>query len=60
VAIVLPTENPELRIELISEESEKRILSLSGQVLFENLKFFIGFVIELKLKIAKLGVKKIF
>ena len=60
VAIVLPTENPELRIELLSEESEKRILSLSAKVLFENLKFFIGFVIELKLQIAKLGVKKIF
>ena len=31
VAIVSPTENPELRVELLSEESEKRILSLSGQ-----------------------------
>ena len=31
VAIVLPSENPELRVELIGEESEKRILSLSGQ-----------------------------
>ena len=39
VAIVSSTENPELRIELLSEESEKRILSLSGQGLvreFEN------------------------
>ncbi len=31
IAIVSLTENPELRVELLSEESEKRILSLSGQ-----------------------------
>ena len=40
VAIVLPTENPELRIELISEESEKRILSLSGQGLVREFEIF--------------------
>ena len=40
VAIVSPTENPELRIELISEESEKRILSLSGQGLVREFEIF--------------------
>lgn len=40
VAIVLPTENPELRIELLSEESEKRILSLSGQGLVREFEIF--------------------
>ena len=40
VAIVLPTENPELRIELLSEESEKRILSLSGQGLVREFEVF--------------------
>ena len=40
VAIVSPTENPELRIELMSEESEKRILSLSGQGLVREFEIF--------------------
>ena len=40
VAIVLPTENPELRVELFSEESEKRILSLSGQGLVREFEIF--------------------
>lgn len=40
VSIVLPTENPELRIELLSEESEKRILSLSGQGLVREFEIF--------------------
>lgn len=40
VAIVLPTENPELRVELLSEESEKRILSLSGQGLVREFEIF--------------------
>ena len=40
VAIVLPTENPELRVELLSEESEKRILSLSGQGLVREFEVF--------------------
>ena len=40
VAIVLPSENPELRIELLSEESEKRILSLSGQGLVREFEIF--------------------
>ena len=40
VAIVLPSENPELRVELISEESEKRILSLSGQGLVREYEIF--------------------
>lgn len=40
VAIILPTENPELRIELLSEESEKRILSLSGQGLVREFEIF--------------------
>jgi LPS-assembly lipoprotein len=40
VAIVLPTENPELRIELLGEESEKRILSLSGQGLVREFEIF--------------------
>ena len=39
-AIVSPTENPELRIELMSEESEKRILSLSGQGLVREFEIF--------------------
>lgn len=40
VAVILPTENPELRIELLSEESEKRILSLSGQGLVREFEIF--------------------
>lgn len=40
VAIVSSTENPELRIELLSEESEKRILSLSGQGLAREFEIF--------------------
>ena len=40
VAIVLPTENPEVRVELLSEESEKRILSLSGQGLVREFEIF--------------------
>jgi LPS-assembly lipoprotein len=40
VAIVLPSENPELRVELIGEESEKRILSLSGQGLVREYEVF--------------------
>jgi len=40
VAIILPTENPELRIELLSEETEKRILSLSGQGLVREFEIF--------------------
>ena len=40
VSIILPTENPELRIELLSEESEKRILSLSGQGLVREFEIF--------------------
>ena len=40
VAIVSSTENPELRIELLSEESEKRILSLSGQGLVREFEIF--------------------
>ena len=40
VAIVLPSENPELRVELIGEESEKRILSLSGQGLVREYEIF--------------------
>ena len=40
VAIVSPTENPELRVELLSEESEKRILSLSGQGLVREFEIF--------------------
>ncbi|WP_422680906.1 LPS assembly lipoprotein LptE [Candidatus Methylopumilus planktonicus] len=40
VAIVLPTENPELRIELLSEETEKRILSLSGRGLVREFEIF--------------------
>ena len=40
VAIVLPTENPELRVELLGEESEKRILSLSGQGLVREFEIF--------------------
>ena len=40
VVIVLPTENPELRVELLSEESEKRILSLSGQGLVREFEIF--------------------
>ena len=40
VTIILPTENPELRIELLSEESEKRILSLSGQGLVREFEIF--------------------
>ena len=40
IAIVSPTENPELRVELLSEESEKRILSLSGQGLVREFEIF--------------------
>ena len=40
VAIVSSTENPELRIEFLSEESEKRILSLSGQGLVREFEIF--------------------
>ena len=40
VAIVSPTDNPELRVELLSEESEKRILSLSGQGLAREFEIF--------------------
>lgn len=40
VAVILPTENPELRIEFLSEESEKRILSLSGQGLVREFEIF--------------------
>ena len=40
VDIVSSTENPELRVELLSEESEKRILSLSGQGLVREFEIF--------------------
>ena len=40
VSIVSSTENPELRVELLSEESEKRILSLSGQGLVREFEIF--------------------
>ena len=40
VAIVPPTENPELRVELLGEESEKRILSFSGQGLVREYEIF--------------------
>ena len=40
IAIVRPSENPELRVELIGEESEKRILSLSGQGLVREYEIF--------------------
>ncbi len=40
VAIVSSTENPDLRVELLSEESEKRILSLSGQGLVREFEIF--------------------
>jgi LPS-assembly lipoprotein len=40
VAIVPLSENPELRIELIGEETEKRILSLSGQGLVREYEIF--------------------
>lgn len=40
VEIVTPTENPELRVELLGEESEKRILSLSGQGLVREYEIF--------------------
>ena len=40
VAIVSPTENPQLRLELLGEESEKRILSLSGQGLVREYEIF--------------------
>jgi len=40
VAIISSTENPELRVELLSEESEKRILSLSGQGLVREFEIF--------------------
>ena len=40
VSIVSSTENPELRVELLSEESEKRILYLSGQGLVREFEIF--------------------
>jgi len=40
VAIVSSTENPELRVDFLSEESEKRILSLSGQGLVREFEIF--------------------
>ena len=40
VAVISSTENPELRVELLSEESEKRILSLSGQGLVREFEIF--------------------
>ena len=40
VAIVSSSENPELRVELLSEESEKRILSLSGLGLVREFEIF--------------------
>ena len=40
VAIVSSSENPELRVELLSEESEKRILSMSGQGLVREFEIF--------------------
>jgi LPS-assembly lipoprotein len=40
VAVVSSKENPELRVELLSEESEKRILSLSGQGLVREFEIF--------------------
>jgi LPS-assembly lipoprotein len=40
VAIVSSTENPELRVEFLSEESEKRILSLRGQGLVREFEIF--------------------
>ena len=40
VAIVSQTENPELRVEFLSEESEKRILTLSGQGLVREFEIF--------------------
>ena len=40
VVIVTPTENPQLRLELLGEESEKRILSLSGQGLVREYEIF--------------------
>ena len=40
IAIVSTTENPELRVELLSEETEKRILSLSGRGLVREFEIF--------------------
>jgi len=40
VVIVSSTENPELRVELLSEETEKRILSLSGRGLVREFEIF--------------------
>jgi LPS-assembly lipoprotein len=40
IAVVSLTENPELRLELLSEETEKRILSLSGQGLVREYEIF--------------------
>ena len=40
VAIVSSTENPELRVELLSEQTEKRILSLSGRGLVREFEIF--------------------
>lgn len=40
ISIVSLTENPELRVELLSEETEKRILSLSGQGLVREYEIF--------------------
>ena len=50
IAIVLPSENPELRVELIGEESEKRILSLSGQGLVREYEIF--YRVRYRVKIA--------
>ena len=40
IGIIPPTENPDLSLELLSEESEKRILSLSGQGLVREFEIF--------------------
>ena len=48
VAIVSSTENPELRVEFLSEESEKRILSLSGQGLVREFEIFYRFRYRIK------------
>jgi len=48
VAIVSSTENPELRVEFLSEESEKRILSLSGQGLVREFEIF--YIVRYRIK----------
>ena len=40
IVIVTQTENPQLRLEFLGEESEKRILSLSGQGLVREYEIF--------------------